>query len=294
MFADGSRLDDRAAGYAAVWKNGQSWVGVNTHMGYNQEAYDAECAAPARALESGSRRQTTPEWVTIFTDAQATIGRMASEEPGRDQKHALQTRKHIAVLRKARLDIASAQGSPREREGRRMGQARSRGARCPRGGMAEFCGPAGGGMLGAAPQIPRAPQAGDHREETGRGPTVGWRPDLQEKAQDAKEPEAGRHGGWEYQEARLEALPDEEMPLPHRAVSPVDEEPAYRSVLVVPVPDSDSRSPFQGVPRVGCRAEGLVGGGAETNWEVEESVEDPRLSGRWAVRSGGIGFPLCY
>jgi len=34
-----------------------------------------------RALESASRRQTTPERVTIFTDAQAAIRRMASEEP---------------------------------------------------------------------------------------------------------------------------------------------------------------------------------------------------------------------
>jgi len=53
-------------------------------MGYNQEAYDAECAALARALESASRRQffITPERVTIFTDAQAAIRRMASEDPG--------------------------------------------------------------------------------------------------------------------------------------------------------------------------------------------------------------------
>jgi len=47
-------------------------------MGYNQEAYDAECAALARALESASQRPTTPEQVTIFTDAQAAIRRMAS------------------------------------------------------------------------------------------------------------------------------------------------------------------------------------------------------------------------
>jgi hypothetical protein len=37
-------------------------------MGYNQEAYDAECAALARALETAARLQT-PEWVAIFTDA---------------------------------------------------------------------------------------------------------------------------------------------------------------------------------------------------------------------------------
>jgi len=59
MLTDGSRLDDGAAGYAVVWRNGQSWVGIKTYMGYNQEVYDAECAALARALELAPRRQTT-------------------------------------------------------------------------------------------------------------------------------------------------------------------------------------------------------------------------------------------
>jgi len=105
MFTDGSRLEDGAAGYAVTWKRGESWVGIKTHMGYNQEAYDAECAALARALESAARRTTTPERVTIFTDAQAAIRRMASEEPGPGQKYALQARKYIATLRRSRPDI---------------------------------------------------------------------------------------------------------------------------------------------------------------------------------------------
>ena len=37
--------------------------------------------------------------VTIFTDAQAAIGRMTSDEPGPGQKYALEARKHIAALR---------------------------------------------------------------------------------------------------------------------------------------------------------------------------------------------------
>jgi len=104
MFTDGSRLDSGAAGYAVVWKNGQTWKGIKTHMGYNQEAYDAECAALVHALESASRN-TTPERVTIFTDAQAAIRRMASEELGPGQQYALQARKHIATLRRARPGI---------------------------------------------------------------------------------------------------------------------------------------------------------------------------------------------
>jgi len=56
--------------------------GIKTHMGYNREAYGAGCAALARALETASRRLTTPERVTIFTDTQSAIRQMASEEPG--------------------------------------------------------------------------------------------------------------------------------------------------------------------------------------------------------------------
>ena len=89
MYTDGSRMEDGAAGYAVVWKKGESWAGIKTHMGYNQEAYDAECAALARALESASRRNTTPERVTLSTDAQAAIRLMASDEPGPGQQYAL-------------------------------------------------------------------------------------------------------------------------------------------------------------------------------------------------------------
>jgi len=88
-----------------VWKSGQTWKGIKTHMGYNQEAYDAECAALARALEEASRRNLTPEQVTIFADAQAAISRMVSDKPGPGQQYALQARKHIATLRRARPGI---------------------------------------------------------------------------------------------------------------------------------------------------------------------------------------------
>jgi len=65
-----------------AWKEGQTWKGIKTHMGYNQEAFDAECAAMARALETASRNNTTSERITIFTDAQAAIRRMSSDELG--------------------------------------------------------------------------------------------------------------------------------------------------------------------------------------------------------------------
>jgi hypothetical protein len=46
-----------------------------------------------------------PERVTIFTDAQAAIRRMVSEDPGPGQKYAVLARRHISTLRKARPDI---------------------------------------------------------------------------------------------------------------------------------------------------------------------------------------------
>jgi ribonuclease HI len=105
MFTDGSRLDSAATVYAVAWQNSQSREGIKNQMGYNQEAYDVECAALASALEEAAKRQTVPEQVTIFTDAQADIRRMASEGPGPGQKYAILARRHIATLRRARPDI---------------------------------------------------------------------------------------------------------------------------------------------------------------------------------------------
>jgi len=99
IFTDGSRLESGATGYAVTWKAGNQWRGVKTHMGYNQEAFDAECAALARALEVAERRRTGPKAVTIFTDSQAAMARIASEEPGPAQQYARQARKWIAKLR---------------------------------------------------------------------------------------------------------------------------------------------------------------------------------------------------
>jgi hypothetical protein len=57
-------------------------------MGYNQETYDAECAALARALEMVTQRRSLPERVTVFIDAQSTIRCMASDEPSPGQVYA--------------------------------------------------------------------------------------------------------------------------------------------------------------------------------------------------------------
>ena len=105
MFTDRSRLEEGAAGYAVAWKSGQTWEGIKTHMGYNQEAYDAECTAIVRALGTAAACNLAPECVTIFTDAQAATRRMASDEPGPGQKYVLEARKHIAALWRRVPDI---------------------------------------------------------------------------------------------------------------------------------------------------------------------------------------------
>jgi ribonuclease HI len=103
MFTDGSRVDSGAAGHA-VRVHGR--VGHKLQMGFNKfDAYVTECAALVRALESAVRRRPLPERVTIFTDAQAAISRMASEDPGPGQCYAIQARKHIATLGKASPDM---------------------------------------------------------------------------------------------------------------------------------------------------------------------------------------------
>jgi len=61
----------RAVGCAVAWRNRSKWLGVKTHMGYNQEAFDAECAVVGTAVELAARKRTTPEAVTFFAGAQA-------------------------------------------------------------------------------------------------------------------------------------------------------------------------------------------------------------------------------
>jgi len=105
MFTHRSQLEHKAVGYAVAWKSGQTWEGIKTHMGFNQEAFDAECAALAYALQMAVKSDPVPDHITIFTDAQAAMRRMASYEPGLGQKYTLEARKHITMLRRMVSDI---------------------------------------------------------------------------------------------------------------------------------------------------------------------------------------------
>jgi hypothetical protein len=49
-------------------------------------------------------------------------------------------------------------------------------------------------------------------------------------------------GGWKLQEATLEVLPAEDRPLPHRAIAKLDKEATHRTVLLVPVQDTNCQN----------------------------------------------------
>jgi len=55
IFTDGSRASSGAVGYAVTWKNRSKWVGVKTHLGYNQEAFDGDASSGAGKTKSSPR-----------------------------------------------------------------------------------------------------------------------------------------------------------------------------------------------------------------------------------------------
>jgi len=71
----------------------EEWRILEGHQnpcGLQPGAYDAERAGLARPMESASRRNTTPERVTISTDAPAATKQVFSEEPGPGRTYELQ------------------------------------------------------------------------------------------------------------------------------------------------------------------------------------------------------------
>jgi len=170
------------------------------------------------------RDDIRPRRAKIFTDAQAAIKRMASGEPDPGQMYALQARKNIVTLRRARPDITigirrclahksvlgataidmgsgviSLQGNhlfytslpltPGNEGADESAELAAEEPDAPRGGMARILRP-DGSAADAALQIPRSSQARGLREEVGGSLPRSWRPGLQEEGQDAEWPEA--------------------------------------------------------------------------------------------------------
>jgi len=128
-------------------------------------------------------------------------------------------------------------------------------------------------MRDAAPQIPRAPQAGDHGEEVDRSPT-----------------------------ARLREVP---RGLPqgstNRIRGTVSPGSTFSRQRTSPPPSAGSASiklkrgsASSSVSGMEGPAEGPMGGGSQGDREVEERVECPGPPGRWAMQPGGTRLPLHY
>jgi hypothetical protein len=175
-----------------------------------------------------ARRITTPENVTVLTDAQAAIKRMASEEPGPGQMYAIQARRHIATLRRPRPDIIEirwcpahkgVQGNEKADEWAKLAaeEPDAHGVEWLQGGARPM--PLPRSLAHLKREITEKKWAEARRWAGGRVTSKKYkmpREQLPDKT------------GWEYQEARLEVLPAEDRALPHGAV---------------PYPDKDRAAP---------------------------------------------------
>jgi len=147
MFTDGTRPDNGAAWYAVC---GSEFLG--------------------------------PERVTMFTDAQAVIRTMASSEHGPGLQYALQARKHIAALRRARTDITTEMRwcpAHKEVEGNQKADKGAKvAAEDPDTHGGNGCTTrTGGGMPHATPAVPCKSQTGDFEERVGGSAATCRRPD---------------------------------------------------------------------------------------------------------------------
>ena len=258
-------------------------MGINVYMGTNQEDYDEECAALAWALEEASSRNTIPERVTIFTDAQAAIRRMASDQLGSGQQYALQVRKHIATLRRARPGIVI---------------------------EIRWC-PAHKGVVGneKADEWAKAAaeQAGGHR------PIPRSLANLKRDISEKKWAEARQWAGGRTSKKKYH-MPKSQRPDGAVAGSTKRLDSRFYQLKTghcltgqylnwttsQPTPQcwwcqfwTQTRDHlFKKVPQVEAAAEDPVGGGKRGNREGQGQVEGPEPPGGWEVRAGGAGLPL--
>jgi len=92
LWTDGARKEDEWTGCAVVWKR-EKWEKRRIHLGRQKEAFDAEMYAMSEAVKIANEiaEKEGAMRVTIFTDSQATLRRIQSDEPGPGQVLALRT-----------------------------------------------------------------------------------------------------------------------------------------------------------------------------------------------------------
>jgi len=93
LWTDGSRKEDEWVGCAVVWKKTGRWNRRRVHLGPQKEAFEAEMYAMSKAVKIADAicEKKEVRRVTFFTDSQATLRRIQSEEPGPGQVLALRT-----------------------------------------------------------------------------------------------------------------------------------------------------------------------------------------------------------
>jgi len=92
LWTDGSKKEDEWVGCAVVWKE-ERWNKRRVHLGRQKEAFDAEMYAMSEAVKIADNicREKEVRRVTVFTDSQATLRRIQSDEPGPGQELTLRT-----------------------------------------------------------------------------------------------------------------------------------------------------------------------------------------------------------
>jgi len=107
LWTDGSRKEDEWVGCAVVWKECGMWKKRRVHLGRQKEAFDAEMYAMSEAMkivdEMASEKEVTR--VTVFTDSQATLRRIQSDEPGPGQVLALRTMNWVDALARKNIQV---------------------------------------------------------------------------------------------------------------------------------------------------------------------------------------------
>ena len=132
LWTDGSRDENRALGYAVVWKKGRSWGREEGPHGILSGGIRRGVRRHCACLSGGSGRSKRHKLgrLRIFTDAQAAITRMTHDEPGLGQTNALQARKAIAALREREpsieIEIRWCKGIPGGTRARTDGPSRQR------------------------------------------------------------------------------------------------------------------------------------------------------------------------
>jgi len=107
LWTDGLRKEDEWVGCAVVWEEERRWKKRRVHLGRQKEAFDAEMYAMSEVMKIadavGSEREV--KRVTVFTDSQATLKQIQSDEPGPGQVLALRTMNWVEALARKNIQV---------------------------------------------------------------------------------------------------------------------------------------------------------------------------------------------